>query len=475
MMHLRFFAAALGHRTFRFPLITPPMGLLYLGALMREKFGADVRIVNQRLHNLSNDALVRQIISYDPHILALSAFTTDKAYLKDITEKIKTALPKTLIIVGGAHPTAVRSQVLEETKADIAVISEGEMALELIIHQYFSDRDWSTIPGIIWRHGDGALVENPGNLPPIMDLDSLPFPAYDLADLPSYWRKQSMPPVSYRKYATLISSRGCPYGCKWCQKLLGETYRTHSAERIVEEIIYHQKTFGITDFEFQDEIFNLDHKRLIEFCELIHKKNLKIKLAFPSGLRTDILKESEIDALVSAGAYFSAFALETGSPRLQKAMGKYLNIPKFLHNVEYAVNKGIFSTGFVMLGFPTETAAEMEETIRVTCASQLHTASFFIVMPLPNTEVYDMAMEVCPDKVLQYDSMDDAYTYSRLNISAEPDEVLWHYQTLANRRFYTAKRIYRIVRDTPAPLQLALYVPHFIDRILKGKLIPIKK
>lgn len=450
------------------------MGPMYLGALMRERFKAKVQIVNQRLYNLDNDVLVKQIVDFAPDIVALSAFTTDKCYLIDITAKVKAALPDALILVGGAHPTAVGSLVLQETQADIAVISEGETALELIVNQYLASRDWSDIPGIIWRDPDGTVVENPGSLPPIEDLDSLPFPAYDLVDLPAYWRKQSMPPVSYRRYVTLISSRGCPYGCKWCQKLLGRSYRTHSAERIVDEILYYKRTFGVVDFEFQDEIFNMDHKRLITFCDLIHKNNLKIKLAFPSGLRTDILEESEIDALISAGAYFSAFALETGSPRLQKAMGKHLDIPRFLHNVEYAVKKGIFSSGFVMLGFPTETAAEMEETIRVTCSSVLHTASFFIVMPLPNTEVYDMAMETCPEKILKYDSTDDAYTYTRLNISAEPDEVLWRYQNLANRRFYTAKRIFRIVKDTPAPLQLFLYVPHFLDRVVKGRLTGLK-
>lgn len=467
MPGLRFFVASVGHRTLRFPLITPPIGIMYLAAIARERFGADVKIVNQRLHNISNDTLVRDAVNFSPDIIALSAFTPNKKDLADICAKIKAVLPGVLLLVGGPHVTAAGAEVLNETQADIAVPSEGETALEMIVTRYLSSRAWDEIPGMFWRNNDEIIV-NPGKIDLIDNLDTLPFPAYDLANLPAYWRKQSMPPVSYRKYATLMSSRGCPYGCKWCHNIFGRKFRSHSAERIIEEILYYNKKYGVRDFEFQDDIFNMDHARLIEFCELVHKNNLKIKLAFPNGLRTDILEESEIDALVSAGTYFCAFALETGSPRLQQEMGKRLDINRFLHNVEYAVNKGIFSTGFIMLGFPTETAEEMKTTIEVACGSALHTASFFNVTPFPNTAVFEMAMKTHKEKILKHDYSNHDYASSRLNISSEPDEVVFHLQSQANKQFYSPKRIFRIIRDTPAPSQLFLYIPHYIDRLMKG-------
>lgn len=468
MRRLRFYAASVGQRTFRFPLITPPLGIMYLGAIARERFGADVKIINQRLYNTPNDELVRDIIHFSPDIVGLSAFTPSSNYLKDICAKVKQALPHVLVIVGGPHASALGSQTLQEIKADIAVPSEGEVVFESILQQYLSDKRWDTIPGISWRNKNDEIINNPGKIAFIENLDTLPFPAYDLADLPAYWRKQSMPPISYRKYAALMSSRGCPYGCKWCHNIFGRKFRAHSAERVIEEILYYNKRYGIVDFEFQDDIFNFDHKRLIDFCDLIHKHNVKVRLAFPNGLRTDILDETEIDALVSAGTYFCAFALETGSPRLQKEMGKRLDINRFLHNVEYAVKKGIFSTGFVMLGFPTETAEEMQTSVDVACASALHTASFFIVTPFPNTEVYHLAMKTHKDTLLKHDYTDHAIATSLLNVSAELDEVLLRVQRKANKQFYSPKRIYRIIRDTPEPLQLILYVPHLIDRLVRG-------
>lgn len=471
MAPLRIFLAAVGKRTLRFPWLAPPLGIMSLAAIARERFNAHVRVVNQRLFNLSNDALVKEAVDFSADVIGLSGFTPNRNELVDICAKVKAALPNALILVGGPHATAMGADILTETRADIAVPSEGELALELILNQFSSDRNWETIPGLIWRHKNGEIIYNSGRIEFIQDLDSLPLPAYDLIDLPAYWRKPFLPPGTYSKYITLVSSRGCPYGCKWCHNVFGRRFRAQSAERIIQDILYYKKTYGVVDFEFQDDIFNMDHQRIFEFCDLVHKHNLKLNLSFPNGLRTDILEEAEIDALVDAGVHFSAFSLETGSPRLQKEMGKHLDIGKFLHNVEYAAKRGIFSAGAVMLGFPTETAAEMRLTIDVACSSALHVASFFNVTPFPNTEVYNMAVKLFGDKVKNYDYTGYTFTNSWLNISAEPDEVVWRIQREANKRFYTLKRLYRIARDARSPYQLFLYAPLVIERALKGVII----
>ena len=468
MLDFRVFAAAVGRRTLRFPWLAPPLGIMSLGSIARERFGAQVKIVNQRLDNITNDELVKEAVDFSSDIVALSAFTPNRHELVDVCAKLKAALPNALILVGGPHATAMGAEILNETQADIAVPSEGELALQLIIEQYLSDRSWDKIPGMFWRDSTGAVLENPGKPELIEDLDSLPLPAYDLIDLPKYWRKPFLPPGTYSKYITLMSSRGCPYGCKWCHSVFGRRFRAQSPERIIDDILHYKKTYGVVDFEFQDDIFNMDHARLFQFCDLVHKHNLKLNLSFPNGLRTDILEEDEIDALVSIGVHFSAFSLETGSPRLQELMGKRLDIGRFLHNVEYAARKGIFCAGAVMLGFPTETEAEMRTTIDVACSSALHVASFFNVTPFPNTEVYNMAVKTHGEKVTNYDYTGYTFTHSWLNISAEPDEVVWRIQREANRRFYSVKRLYRIVRAARSPYQLFLYAPLVLERALKG-------
>jgi radical SAM superfamily enzyme YgiQ (UPF0313 family) len=103
--------------------------------------------------------------------------------------------------------------------------------------------------------------------------------------------------------------------------------------------------------------------------------------------------------MTDAGMYYSAFALETASPRLQQYTGKRLNIPRFISGVEMAVKRGVFSNGLAMLGFPTETEAEIERTIDVMTDSKLHVASFFTVTPFPKTRLYDEVVSTHPEKL----------------------------------------------------------------------------
>ena len=144
-----------------------------------------------------------------------------------------------------------------------------------------------------------------------------------------------------------------------------------------------------------DDIFNLDAKRVVAICDLIAKRNLKLRINFPNAVRTDALTEEVMDALVGAGLYHSCFALESGSPRIQKFMRKHLNIDKFLRGVRWATDRGVFAHGFTMLGFPTETEEDMQMTVDVACNSRLHTATFFTVVPFPGTELHDYVAKTC--------------------------------------------------------------------------------
>lgn len=465
---LKVFAANLGRRSVFFPLVSPPLGIMYLAAHLRNKFNASLKLVNQRLDNLSNDEIVKNALDFKTDIVLLCALTPAAKYLEDICAKLKDSELKPFVIIGGPHVSSFGAESLKAVNADIAVAGEGEMVLEEIVRCFLGDRNWGSIPGIFWKREDGSVISNPGTIPVIENLDSLPYPAYDLIDLPAYWRRQSSPPIPRRQYISLMSSRGCPYSCKWCHCVFGRKFRGHSAERIVDEIQYYQRKYGIRDFEFLDDIFNMDHKRVKDFCGLIQKKNIKIKFSFSNGVRADILEREEIDALVDCGLYFSSFALETGSPRLQKVMGKNLNIDRFLDNVEYASKKGVFCNGFAMLGFPTETEEDLQKTIDVACQSLLHTISFFTLIPFPNTDIYDMALEKHADLLRKIDYTDSNYANSRVNVSEVPDDILWRYQRQANKKFFNLKRIARIVRDYPKPLLLPLYVPIFIERRVKG-------
>jgi radical SAM superfamily enzyme YgiQ (UPF0313 family) len=229
------------------------------------------------------------------------------------------------------------------------------------------------------------------------------------------------------------------------------------------------KEYGVDSFEIYDDIFNHDRKRMLEVCGLIEKLEKKVKWFFPNGLSMDKLDNSAIDSLAAAGMRYCSCPFESGSPRIKKLMGKNLNLQKFMENVEYIASKKIFTQGFSIMGFPTETAEDLKQTLNVTCQSRLHVSTVFILTPFPNTRVYDMILKNNPEKLKTVYYDDKEYLNMKHNFSDVPDEMLCYYQRKANRDFYkNPSRIARILRDFPQRRRLPSYIPEFFKRISQG-------
>ena len=166
-------------------------------------------------------------------------------------------------------------------------------------------------------------------------------------------------------------------------------------------------------------------------------------------------------------------ALESGSPRIQKVIGKNLDIDKYVENVNYAASRGVVANGFAMMGFPTETEEDLQKTIDITCRSKLHTVSYFTTTPFPNTEMYRLAQERFPERLRQINYNDMEYAGLAVNLSDVPDDLLFAYQRRANRRFFlNPNRLGRLIRDYPRPYKLPLYLPVFARRAMKGIVRP---
>ena len=472
MRRSRVFLVNLGKRTVNMPQATPPMGILCLAAYLRSKLDLDLCLMDQRVENASVEAVVQRAADFGADVVGLSVMTPYSSNLGLMTQGVRAALPDAFIVLGGPHVSAFEAEALAGNVADAAVPFEGKCALEQVVRARQEGADLTSIPGLLWRNGGPAINRNPGSIPFIEDLDALPFPAYDLLDVSKYWRLQPMQQLPPHRYISLFSSRGCPCKCTYCHAVFGKRFRAQSPERLVSEIEHFVKVYGVTDFEFLDDIFNFDRKRVLEVCDLIAKRNLKLRINFPNAVRTDALTEEVMDALVGAGLYHSAFALESGSPRMQQLMRKHLDIDKFLRGVKWATDRGVYAHGFAMLGFPTETEEEMEMTLEVACNSRLHSASFFTVVPFPGTELYATVQETTPDKLKDIDynyKNGGDYAGSRINLSSVPDDVLFGFQREAWRRFYlNPGRIARIVRDYPKAWFLPYYLPPYLIRATKG-------
>ena len=374
--------------------------------------------------------------------------------------------------MGGPHITAFGIQALEDSAADAAVAGEGELSFEQILNAFLGGADFSAVPGLMWRDREGQLITNPGEAPVVEDLDSLPFPAYDLIDVRSYWRRQSMPPIPRASTYRYSAAGDVPTVAVGAIGSSAGGFGAHSAERIVDEIEHYVRSYGVDDIEFLDDIFNQDRKRLTRFCELVAQRNLRIKIAFPNAIAPIFSPKATSRRCGRRGPIIRPSPWNPDRRGSQEHTGKRLNIPRFLQGVEMAVKRGIFANGFVMLGFPTETEEEIKQTIDVACGSALHTSSFFTVTPFPNTPLYDFVLKTHPEKLARVSYAGTDYSLIQVNLSEVPDSVLFYYQRKANRRFYMSprRRSCRILRDYPQPHLLPYYLPIYVSHITKGLL-----
>ena len=202
---------------------------------------------------------MRQAREFGADVIGLSVMTPNAYTLPFVTGLLKEALPQSLIVIGGPHVSAYGARSLEVNRADIAVPFEGELAFEAIVNAFLGAGNMEDVPGIFRRDKDG-IISNPGSPPFVEDIDTLPFPAYDLIDLRPYWRMQTMTASMRRGYVSLFSSRGCPFKCIYCHRIFGDRLRMHSAARVIEEIRYYKTQYSVSCFEFEDDIFNHDQK-----------------------------------------------------------------------------------------------------------------------------------------------------------------------------------------------------------------------
>jgi radical SAM superfamily enzyme YgiQ (UPF0313 family) len=350
--------------------------------------------------------------------------------------------PGTVVIVGGPHISACTSDVIEDDNIDILVIGEGERTFSELVSKISRGEELAGTPGTALRNDGEIIWEDPGE--PIDDLDSIPFPAWDLVDIKTYAKLGRAGNVRRGRYLPLFTSRGCPYGCYYCHNVFGGKFRARSAENVVDEIKQIVGRFGITDLEVYDDIFNLDLDRAKTICRMLIDLDFGLSIAFPNGVRADRLDKELVDLLAQAGTTNLAVAVETASPELQKTIGKNLDLPRVKDAVTWADNAGIVTNGYFMLGFPGETADQIRQTIAYAEATDLFFASFFIVTPYPGTPLWDQTMGREASSSLDFRRYN--YLSGYFNLGELSSEELRKLQRLAYRRFYARKR-WKILRS----------------------------
>lgn len=437
-----------------------PLGIMYIAACLRRDFGHDVRIIDMRVTGLDEAGLEREIRGFVPHVVGISAQTSETACMEMIASCAKMIDPGIVVILGGPHATAYSRQAIRFSPVDYVVVGEGEIVTGKLIERVAAGEGVDDIKGLVFRR-DGGIVST-GRAEHYKNLDDLPLPAYDLIPLREYKKHHRFSRTGRRDYMSLFTSRACPYRCIYCHDIFGKTFRARNPRSLLAEMRHLHDAYGIREFDIFDDIFNFDRRRVIEICDLIIESGMKITMAFPNGVRGDLLDLEQLRKLKEAGTIYMAFGIETASPRIQKMIRKNLDIEKVRRSIEMARSLRIHSHGFFMMGFPGETLEEMKMTADYVLSSKLHTFNLFMAMPFEGTELGRMSRASGKDVVMDFSQ--DYYSEKFVNMTDVPDGVINRLRRRLLLRFYTHPvRAYHILRDFPGdtnPLRLARIFLH---------------
>lgn len=378
--------------------ISPPLGLAYLAAYL-EKKGIRVAILdiaaegikqkkkrNKKLrYGLNNQEIIKRIKNYAPQIVGIGCQSTlHAAEAQETACLVKKANPQILVVMGGAHPSVARKELLTDKNIDLVIKGEGELTFWEIIKRFQKKESLKKILG---------TNNNPAR-PRIKNLDVLPFPARHLLPMEIYWQ-QARQKTNYnfgQRAMTMISSRGCPGNCVYCSvgTIWGRIWRGRSAKNVVDEMENLIKVYQTDEIHFLDDSIGVDKKRLAAICKEIIKRQLKIKWTTPNGLAIWLLDKRLLKLMKQAGCYRLTFGLESGNQEiLQDYIGKHYDFDQAKELISFASQIGLWTIATFILGFPDETRKQIEDTINFAISTDLDFAVFYLANPFPGTPMYD--------------------------------------------------------------------------------------
>lgn len=426
-------------------ILTPPLGIMYLASYLKQR-GKEVRIYDARLYDSDYVRITNELKKFKPDIIGLSAITFEAKSLFNLINNFKNSFPETKIIVGGPFATSYPEDVLARDEIDCVVLGEGERTFNELVDLYNrGNGNLRDIQGIAFKKNDEIIFTKHRDL--IDNLDELPFPAWDLINLNGYRNHLRSDEIRGKPYMSIFTSRGCPYHCIYCHNIFGKKFRSRSTENVISEIEILYNEYGINNIEIFDDIFNFDTNRAEEICDNIIEKNIQVNISFPNGLRADIMTKRLLNKLKKAGTKIFVFGVETASPRLQKLLKRNLNLEKVNQTISWAHELKLYSKGFFMIGFPTETREEILQTIEYARNSKLNSAEFSITIPFSGTELME-DYSYLVKKNSKY--TDYEYSFGNSNLSEVDDNEIFKLQRIAYRKFYlNMNRLIGIVVNNP--------------------------
>ena len=368
-----------------------PQSLAYIASILL-KNGHEVTIYNQDMHHYPDKHLTDYLDQNNFDVVGVSVIAGYYQYRKllKISDSINKSKKRPFYIIGGHEPTPEPEFFIKKTNADVVVKGEGEVTIVELLNTLSAKKPISSIPGIAYKEGTTVIVNE--ERPLIKDIDTIPFPAYDLFPM-EYYRLLKMPHASNTDFVMpVLSGRGCTFKCNFCYRM-DQGFRPRNNEAIIEEIKYLKITYGITYIAFSDELLMSSAQRTISLCEDFIKSNLNIK--WDCNGRLNFAKPEILKLMKRAGCVFINYGIEAMDDRILKNMNKILTTEQIVTGIKNSLKEGIspgFNIIFGNIGENRETLNKgVEFLLKYDDGAQMRTIR--PVTPYPGSPLYYYAIE----------------------------------------------------------------------------------
>lgn len=369
----------------------PSLGPLYICAVL-EKDGFEVFLFDARIDNWAFDKL----LAFKPDVVGISTATSSYLRGLSIAKKIKETFSEIPVIFGGAHPTILPNEVINEPCVDYVIIGEGEYGF-LELCKRFRDRNIShssliSIKNLVFKEKGEQIFTERGQFLSNEELDSLPFPAFHRMDIKTYFAKPQIHGLfnKGKRILPIISTRGCPNRCTFCCRIMGDRIRSRSVDSVMSEIRYLVDNYGIDEIYFEDDNFTILKERALSILDRMASFKQSVYLKFANGIRADLVNGEILKAMKKANVYSVSMGVESGSTKTLKKMKKNLNLEKAKENILLAKSMGFLVGSNCIIGYPGETVDDIEYSLNFFFSLPLDSMAIVNLVPFPGTEVREI-------------------------------------------------------------------------------------
>lgn len=366
----------------------PPLGLLYIASYLKEKEPSyQIEVIDGPTENFDYSQLKEKIEEFKPEVVGIivMSFTLIDALM--VAKIVKEINSETKVVLGGPHVHIFGQETLKLGNSDFVILGEGEKTFHQLVKNINNEENLRTIPGLIFYDKKRNLI-NTGLPQLIENLDELPFPARDLIDN----KKYSSVLGTNNLVTTMITSRGCPYQCVFCDRpQLGKKFRARSAQNVVNEMEECLKNYDIKEFLIYDDTFTIDRQRVVDICNEIIKR--KLNIIWDIRARVNTVDKELLSFLKKAGCQRIHYGVESGTQKILDVLNKGITLEEVKKAFKLTKESKIQTLAYFMIGNPSETKEDVLETIKFAKKLNPDYVHITITMPFPATRLYYLTLK----------------------------------------------------------------------------------